>query len=214
MAMKGYNELYLNDAMKNLGDMVEYAVLDLKFDPDEFFGYFISSGIAEKFGNGNPKYVVGMSGVELAETVLNTLDVPFESKQIEHTDFKGVEYWAGWILAYYQWETGRRFEDIVNDGISLSTVFSMYILHEADVSKFVETANKMIERNKQNSKSKLAKIRKARGFTQSELADASGITLRMVQLYEQKQNDINKAQVDTVIALSRALGCDVQDILE
>ena len=44
--MKGYSELYLNDAMKNLGDMVEYAVLDLGFDPDEFFGYFISSGIA------------------------------------------------------------------------------------------------------------------------------------------------------------------------
>ena len=59
--MKGYSELYLNDAMKNLGDMVEYAVLDLGFDPDEFFGYFISSGIAEMFGSGNPKYIVGMS---------------------------------------------------------------------------------------------------------------------------------------------------------
>ncbi len=212
--MKGYNELYLNDAMKNLGDMVEYAVLDLEFEPDEFFGYFISSGIAEKFGNGNPKYIAGMSGVELAEVVLNAINVPFESVSISHTDYKGVEYWAGWILAYYQWETGRRFEDIVNNGLTLSTVFSIYILHEADVSKFVETANEMIKRNKQNSKSKLSKIRKAREFTQAELADASGITLRMVQLYEQKQNDINKAQADTVIALSRALGCDVQDILE
>ena len=214
MMMKGYNELYLNDAMKNLGDMVEYGVLDLGFEPDEFFGYFISSGIAEKFGNGNPKYIVGMSGVELAEAVLTAINVPFESISISHTDYKGVEYWAGWILAYYQWETGRRFEDIVNDGLTLSTIFSMYILHEADVSKFVKTANEMIARNKQNSKSKLSQIRKSRGFTQAELADASGITLRMIQLYEQKQNDINKAQADTVIALSKALGCDVQDILE
>lgn len=212
--MKGYSELYLNDAMKNLGDMVEYAVLDLGFDPDEFFGYFISSGIAEMFGGGNPKYIVGMSGVELAETVLRTLNIPFESVFVSHAYYKGVEYWAGWIFAYYQWETGRRFEDIVDDGLTLSTVFSMYILHEADVSKFVETANRIIVRNKQNSKSKLSQIRKARGFTQRELADASGITLRMVQLYEQKQNDIGKAQADTVIALSRALGCDVQDILE
>lgn len=212
--MKGYSELYLNDAMKNLGDMVEYAVLDLGIEPDEFFGYFISSGIAEKFGNGNPKYIVGMSGIELAETVLNAVNVPFESKEAVHFDFKGVEYWAGWILAYYQWETGRRFEDIVNDGLTLSTIFSMYVLHEADISKFVETANEMIARNKQNSKSKLSQIRKARGFTQSQLAEAAGITLRMVQLYEQKQNDINKAQADTVIALSRVLGCDVQDILE
>ncbi len=212
--MKGYNELYLNDAMKNLGDMVEYAVLDLGFDPDEFFGYFVSSGIAEKFGNGNPKYVVGMSGMELAETVLKTITIPFESVSVLHTDYKGVEYWAGWILAYYQWETGRRFEDIAKNGLTLSTIFSLYILHEADESKFVETADELIARNKQNSKSKLSQIRKARGFTQAELASASGITLRMVQLYEQKQNDINKAQADTVISLSKALGCDVQDILE
>ena len=80
--------------------------------------------------------------------------------------------------------------------------------------KFVETANEMIARSKRNSKSKLSQIRKARGFTQAELANASGITLRMVQLYEQKQNDINKAQADTVLALSKALGCDIQDILE
>ncbi len=212
--MKGYSESYLSDAMKNLGDMVEYALCDLGFEADVFFGYFIASGIAEKFGGGNPKYIVGMSGVELAETVLNTLHVPFESKNNIHTDFKGREYWSGWIFAYYQWETGRRFEDIVNDGLTLSTVLSMYILHEADERKFVDTANEMIARNKQKSRTKLAKIRKARGFTQAELAEAAGITLRMVQLYEQRQNDINKAQVDTVLALAKALGCDIEDILD
>lgn len=31
-----YSELYLDDAMHNLGDMVEYAVCDLGFDPDTF----------------------------------------------------------------------------------------------------------------------------------------------------------------------------------
>ena len=50
--------------------------------------------------------------------------------------------------------------------------------------KFVETANEMIARSKRNSKSKLSQIRKARGFPQAELANASGITLRMGQLYE------------------------------
>lgn len=38
-----YSELYLDDAMHNLGDMVEYAVCDLGFDPDTFFGWFIFS---------------------------------------------------------------------------------------------------------------------------------------------------------------------------
>ena len=213
MKMKGYSELYLNDAKKNLGEMIEYAVVDLGYEPDEFFGYFISSGIADKFGKGNPKYVAGMSGIELAEDVLRTVGMKVKSKQCDHTGYKGIAYWSGWILAYYQWETGRRFEDIVNDGLTLSCVFSMYILHEADESKFVDTANEMIARNNAVRKSKLSVIRKARGFTQAELAKTSGISLRMIQLYEQKQNDISKAQVDTVLALCKALGCDVEDLI-
>ena len=45
------------------------------------------------------------------------------------------------VLAYHQWHAGRHFEDIVKDGLTLSTVMSMYILHEADENKFVEAAN-------------------------------------------------------------------------
>ena len=209
-----YSELYLDDAMNNLGDMVEFAVCDLGFDPDEFFGWFISSGIASKFEKGNPKYIAGMSGFELAEAVLAEINVSYEKREPSYVEFKGREYWAGWTLAYYQWATGKRFKDIVKDGLSLSTVFSMYILHEADESKFVDAANEIIARNKENRKSKLSEIRKARGFTQQRLSEASGVTLRMIQLYEQKQNDISKAQVTVVINLAKALGCDVEDLIE
>ena len=37
-----YNELYLDDAMKNLGDMVHYAVADCGYEVDEFFRIFIA----------------------------------------------------------------------------------------------------------------------------------------------------------------------------
>lgn len=209
-----YSELYLDDAMNNLGDMVEFAVCDLGFDPDEFFVWFISSGIASKFEKGNPKYIAGLSGFELAEAVLRETNVSYEKREPSYIEFKGREYWAGWILAYYQWETGKRFEDIVKDGLTLSTVFSMYILHEADESKFVDAANELIARNKEKRKSKLSDIRKARGFTQQQLSKASGVTLRMIQLYEQRQNDISKAQVTVVIDLAKALGCEVEDLLD
>ena len=209
-----YSELYLDDAMNNLGDMVEFAVCDLKFDPDEFFGWFISSGIASKFEKGNPKYITGMSGYELAEAVLAETNVSYEKREPSYVEFKGREYWAGWILAYYQWATGKRFEDIVKDGLTLSTVFSMYILHEADESKFVDAANEIIARNKAKRKSKLSEIRQARGFTQQQLSEASGVTLRMIQLYEQKQNDISKAQVTVVLNLAKALGCEVEDLID
>lgn len=209
-----YSELYLDDAMQNLGDMVEYAVCDLGYDPDVFFGWFISSGIASKFEKGNPKYITGMSGFELAEAVLTETNVAHEKREPSFVEFKGREYWAGWILAYYQWETGKRFEDIVKDGLTLSTVFSMYVLHEADESKFVEAANEIIARNRENRKTKLFEIRKARGFTQQQLSKASGVSLRMIQLYEQKQNDISKAQATVVISLAKALGCEVEDLID
>lgn len=209
-----YNELYLDDAMQNLGDMVDYAVCDLGFEPDEFFGWFISSGIASRFEKGNPKYVGGMSGYELVDAVLRATNVSYEKKEPSYSDFKGKEYWAGWILAYYQWITNQRFEDIVKNGLTLSTVLSMYILHEADESKFVDCANEIIKRNKKNRNSRLQEIRKARGFTQQQLSDASGVSLRMIQLYEQKQNDISKAQVNIVISLAKALGCDVEDLID
>ena len=155
-----------------------------------------------------------MSGYELADAVLNATNVSYEKKEPSYSDFKGREYWAGWILAYYQWKTNQRFEDIVKNGLTLTTVFSMYILHEADVSNFVEAANEVIARNKENRKSKLSEIRKARGFTQQQLSDASGVSLRMVQLYEQRQNDINKAQVNVVRSLANTLGCEIEDIME
>ena len=209
-----YNELYLDDAMNNLGDMIDYAVCDLGFLPDEFFGWFISSGVAPKFEKGNPKYIAGMSGYELAEAVLNKINVPYAKQEPSYVECKSKEYWAGWTLAYYQWETNRRFEDIVKGGLTLSTVLSMYVLHEADMSKFSENANEILARNLKNKKTKLYHIRKARGFTQRKLSECSGVSLRMIQLYEQKQNDINKAQVNVVLNLAKTLGCEIEDLLE
>ena len=89
----------------------------------------------------------------------------------------------------------------------------MYILHEADESKFVQTADEILRRNRALKKSPLHEIRKARGFTQQQLSDASGVSVRMIQLYEQKQNDIRKAQVSVVANLAKTLGCDIEDLI-
>ena len=212
--MTAYNELYLDDAMRNLADMVEYAVCDLGFKPDVFFGWFVSSGIASKFEKGNPKYITGMSGVELAEVVLNKTNVEFQSREPLFSMDKGREYWAGWILAYYQWITGMRFEDIIKNGLPLSKVMSMYILHEADESKFVENANEIIARHKESKITRLQEIRKSRGFTQQQLSDASGVKVRMIQLYEQRQNDLSKARFEVVLSLAKALGCEIEDLID
>ncbi|WP_369283051.1 helix-turn-helix domain-containing protein [Oscillibacter sp. GMB15532] len=209
-----YSESYLDDAMQNMGDMLDYALVDCGYAPDEFFSWFINSGIATKIENGNPKYIVGMSGVELAREVIFLTTGSYPTKEKAVKDFAGCEYWAGWILAYYQWYSGLRFSDMVENGLSLSQVLSLYILHEADQSKFVDTANEIINRHRLEKPSNLTTIRKARRFTQGQLAEQSGVALRMIQLYEQRQNDINKAQAGTLLSLAKALGCEMQDLME
>ena len=72
----------------------------------------------------------------------------------------------------------------------------------------------MIARNKENRKSKLSDVRKARGFTQQQLSDASGVKVRMIQLYEQRQNDLSKARFEVVLSLAKALGCEIEVVLE
>ena len=211
---RAYNKLYLSNAMEALGDMLDYAVHGRKCDADSFYSQFVTSGVAEQFECGNPKYVGGMSGIELAEEVflraggkaVNAAPLPRESKS--------AEYWAGWSLAYYQWHSGLSFKEMLDGGLTMSCVLSMYVLHEADISKFVEAANQIIRDNAARRETKLKSIRIANGLSQRELAEKSGVALRMIQLYEQRRNDINKAQGTTLKSLSRALQCDMSDLME
>ena len=60
----------------------------------------------------------------------------------------------------------------------------------------------------------LKKLRQRAGLSQSVLAEETGIPIKTIQQYEQRRKDINKAQVEYVIRLSKALCCEPQDILE
>jgi len=212
--MNSYNELYVNDAMSNLGNMVDYAINILKYDPDEFWNMFVDSGVAEQIEKGNPTYLAGMSGIELAHFIIRKIKGDIDYEETLLTEECSKEYWAGWILAYYQWKTSRRFKDMIRDGLKLSTVLNMYILHEADVSKFVQSADEIIQRNAQKRKSNLQIMRVKKEISQSQLAKRAEVSLRMVQLYEQRQNNINKAQAIVVWRLSKALDCQIEDLFE
>ena len=68
--MAAYREMYLKDAMETFGEAMDYAVKVCGLDMDQFSGLFAGSRIAGQFEKGNPKYVSGMSGTELAREVL------------------------------------------------------------------------------------------------------------------------------------------------
>jgi len=61
---------------------------------------------------------------------------------------------------------------------------------------------------------KIQEIRKASGLSQRQLAEASGVNVRVLQHYEQGFKDINKAAAETVKALADALGVRMEDLLE
>ena len=46
------------------------------------------------------------------------------------------------------------------------------------------------------------------------LAEKSGVSLRSIQMYEQKNNDIDKAQAHSLYKLAVALGCSMEDLME
>lgn len=207
-----YDETYIDDAMKNLGECFDYVANACQLDLDEFFQLFISSGIAEQFGKGHPKYVVGYSGTELAMEVMDHCGIrmDFPDAQVEYE--KSSEYWSGWILAYYQWKMDRRFKDI-EKFITMKDIQKMYAtLHEASEEKFVDTVNEIIKRTE--GPSKLQTQRKKCGYSQREVAEKAGVNLRTLQQYEIKAKDIGKASVRTVLRLAKVLGCEIEDIVE
>lgn len=61
---------------------------------------------------------------------------------------------------------------------------------------------------------KLKEKREAAGMSQNELSKESGVSLRMIQSYEQGQRDFNGARAITVYKIAKVLGCTVEDLLE
>lgn len=97
--------------------------------------------------------------------------------------------------------------------IPLSEIVTMYsVYHEMDIGHFIEDMNKRYMSITQEIH--LKTIRENRGISQVELAALSGVKLRSIQMYEQKVNDIDKAQARTLYKLSRVLGCSIEDLLE
>lgn len=207
-----YSVSYLSNAKERLSTFFDYAINDCGMKPDWVTTLFVNTGYAEQFQRGNPAYLAGMSGVELARDVILKA---YDKKPLPHPSFnqeRSPAYWAGWALAEYQWYTGRRFMDIFAR-VPLSEIMEMYPLyHEMDMSHFIED---MEERYKAaEGETRLKSIRENRGLSQAELAQQSGVKLRSIQMYEQRGNNIDKAQAQTLYKLSRVLGCDIEDLLE
>lgn len=208
--MNAYSKDYLPDAMKNLGEAFDWACYCENLPPEKFMRLFINSGVASMFGRGNPEYI-NMPGEELVFEVLSRSGKEILPCERDISGGRTPEYWTGWILAYYQWRSGKTF-DCINRFLPADEVTGMYYpLHEAHESKFVDIVDNLIK--SRDNKSRLQEIRKYNGLSQRELSEKSGVNIRTIQQYENRSKDIGKAQSNILLALSRALNSRMEDLL-
>ena len=188
--MNAYPETLLPNARSQLADAADYAVIDLGIPIDEFFSLFAASDWARRIERGDRSTILGISGIELVRNILAEKTGAREFKTARESLHRTKAYWTGWVLAYYQWKSNRTFKEILR-ALPAST-----ILRE----KLPET--------------RLRRIRSAYGCSQSRLAKMSGVGLRSIQMYEQRRKSINRAEAESVLRLARALGCEIEDIME
>ena len=141
-----YDELYLEKAQIALACMLDFAVYDLRMDLTEFFNLFIHFGVADRFAVGDPSIVVGMSGIEIAYEVLDRSGLSYQRVTPNFRFDRSEEYWTGWALAYYQWETALSFDEIIQC-VPIEQIHAMYSpYHEMDISQFVDHMNELIRK--------------------------------------------------------------------
>ena len=219
--MPAYSDSYLMEAMENLGEMADVVSHIYGIELCDFWPLFAATDLAREFESGSPRVVVVLSGTELAlrsvevlvlESACTVLPPAFQTTQEAHTYGLSPEYWCGWILAYYQWSSERSFANI-SQFLTIDNLLRMYpTFHEMSEEHFLEAADEMAVRT--HASTRLKRQRELVGYSQSELARKSGVSLRAIQQYEQRAKDINHASIERVKALAKVLYCTPQALLE
>lgn len=212
MKIKPYSESQLNRFMDKMGDAFDFAINDCKINGKDFVKIFTASNICKKIENGEASYLSGKSGIEIV--VECVYEITGKELTIEPSEKpnRSAEYWCGWAVCYYQWWSSRKYADIFK-AVSYEDMLGLYpTLHEANIEKFAD----MLDEKVSNAypETNLKRIRTAYGCSQRELAEMSGVSLRSIQMYEQRNKDINKAQSDSLYRLAKVFGCAMEDLLE
>ncbi len=195
-----------------MGDAFDYAINDCKIDGTEFVKIFVASTACKKIENGEASYILGKSGIEIAVECVYEIAGKELSVELSEKFSRSAQYWCGWAVCYYQWWSSRRYADIFK-AVSYKDMLGFYqTLHEASVEKIASAIDEKVRAF--YPETNLKRIRTAYGCSQRKLAEMSGVSLRSIQMYEQRNKDINKAQSDSLYRLAKVLGCFMEDLLE
>lgn len=204
-----YDKRYLERARVALGRMLDFAVYDLQMDLQTFWTCFLESEVSSRFEQGDSSLLAGMSGIEMAYAVLGENSKRISARPVAN---RSEEYWLGWALAYYQWETGLSFRDMFAPD-EICTVLALYSpYHEMDIRHFCNQMREIYLA--EHPYTNLKRYRLQASLSQAVLAEETGIPLRTIQQYEQRQKNINAARAEVVVRLAKGLCCRPEDLLE
>lgn len=210
--IRAYQETYLSRAQSALGDAFDHAINTCHIPGKVFAKLFTSSSVSRRMANGEPLYIAGKSGIEIAIDVICETTGKLPQEEPVFRSERSKEYWIGWAVCYYQWFSSRSYSEIF-EALPFEDLMKMYgTLHEADVSKFADIADERIRDH--FNETNLKRIRTYYRCTQAELAKRSGVSLRSIQMYEQRNKDINKASADSLYRIAKVLGCSMEDLIE
>lgn len=124
-----YSKTYLGEAMDLVGGLFDIAVYGDARDLSDWIIRFFLPRLARPIEKGNPFVIAGKTSIENYEA---TMGYPVTG-YVPGGDFgKSPEYWAGWTLAFCQWNGDRSFKELL-DAMPIDELVSLYRpLHEAD----------------------------------------------------------------------------------
>lgn len=212
-----YDRSYLEKARRTLAHMLNHAVHTFGMDLQDFYALFLISTISDRFQTGDCSVIAGRSGQELVMMTLEETSYPIPDSGINalpsvHVNGRTPEYWTGWALAYFQWETGMSFAQIERS-VPITEIRDLYpAFHELDILHFCDTMRRQAATK--NMETRLKYYRRKLGLSQRQLAENADIPVRTIQQYEQRQKNINKAQAEYLIRLASVLGCSERELME
>lgn len=210
--MNAYPKSFVDTAMRHMAAMFDFAIEGIGIPRESYPVMFSHSRICHLIENGTPKYILGMCGEDVAIRVIEEATGVTPEVEPEENYGRSPDYWCGKSICYYQWLRNIPYKEIFEIA-SYKEIYDMYDpLHEADITKFVDVMDK--RRIEQKRETRLKEKRRLYGLSQSELSRESGVSLRSVQMYEQRRKDINKAQIESIASLAKVLGCRAEDLME
>jgi len=135
-----YSELYISAGRRTIAHSFNYAVNRMKIPLEEYIQKFLAFKYLPLMEKGDPHYLVGVSGTELALEVCNTT-----TDDEEFLEYKpNLEFWVGWILSYYQWSRNISYREIIEKFPVERFVQSFRTFHECSEDKMLEYMDSVI----------------------------------------------------------------------